>query len=82
MRLTERVAKAPASPSDEAKISPLSGIGEAAMMEVNDFYQVVRVQFLKGSVSGLINVWKKAATADERAEIARAAAKQVIAKLP
>ena len=78
-------AKAPGNPS-RPKVSSLGGMGAVATLEVETIepepkvvYHVATVYFFKGSVSGAVVVWKKAAPADE---IARAAAKQIIAKLP
>jgi hypothetical protein len=78
-------AKAPGNPT-RPKVSSLGGMGAVATLEVETIeaepkvvYHVATVYFLKGTVSGSVVVWKKAAPADE---IARAAAKQIIAKLP
>lgn len=88
--MVEEMAKAPRTPfaggKIATKIATLSGMGATAKMEVETIefepkavYHVATVYFLKGNVSGVVAVWKKGAPADE---IARAAAKQVIAKLP
>ena len=86
----QQSAKAPVSAFAGGKavtrVTPLSGIGTAATMEADTItfepkavFHMATVHFLKGSVMGQMTVWRKAEPADE---ISRAAAKQVIAKLP
>jgi len=84
--MVKEMAKESGSPTAGAKVTTVKGMGEAATIELDKIepepkavYQVVKLYFLKGRVMGHVTAWKKAAPADE---IARAAAKQIIAKLP
>jgi len=70
----------------KVKVSPLSDMGVTATLEVKTsepepkvVYHVASAHFLKGGVTGTLIVWQTAGPADQ---IARAAAKLVIAKLP
>lgn len=80
------MAKIAGSPSSGDRITPLRGMGEAAFLvetkimgEPDSYYSVATMYFLKGSVMGQVQVWKKAGSPMEIAEIA---VKKVLAKLP
>ena len=74
------------SPLAGSKIVTLNGIGKAAFLleskiepEPGSSYRVATIGFLKGSVMGQVQVWKKAGPAGE---IAKKAVTMVVAKLP
>lgn len=65
-----------------AKVTPVSGMGEGAYLRSSTVATApirVNLTFLKGSVLVDVAVWKNAASVDD---IARAAAKQVLVRLP
>jgi hypothetical protein len=70
------------------KVTPLDGIGQSAFLKGLEFKpgenaplsHVATVFFLKGRVSGQVTVWKQPPGAGDA--IAKAAAKQLAAKLP
>lgn len=79
-------AEAPGFAGWKVKVSPLSDMGVTATLEVKTsepepkvVYHVASVHFLKGGVMGTLIVWQTAGPADQ---IARAAAKRIIANLP
>jgi hypothetical protein len=77
--LHKDMAKAPGGP----RVTPVSGMGDAAYLKPiiipNSTSKIVTLTFLKGNLTVDVQVWKNAAPVDD---IARAAAKQVLAKLP
>ncbi len=77
--MQKEIAQAPGS----AKITPVSGIGKGAYLKPftipNSPSKIVTLTFLKTNVMASVQVWKNAAPVDD---IARAAAKQVLGKLP
>jgi hypothetical protein len=66
-----------------AQVTPVSGIAEGAYLKPvtlpNSPSKIVTLTFLKANSMVQIQVWKNAAPVDD---IARAAAKQVVAKMP
>jgi hypothetical protein len=65
------------------KITPVSGLGEAAYLKVgkvglDSSGDLADIGFLKGNVMGLLQVWAKRPPG----ETAQSAAKQIISKLP
>jgi len=73
------------SPLAGGKISTLNGIGKAAFLLESKIEPepgssaVATISFLKGSVMGQVQVWKKAGPAGE---IAKSAVRKVVTKLP
>ena len=66
-----------------AKVTPVNDIGEGAYLKPvtipNAATKIVTLTFLKANSMVQVQVWKNAAPVDQ---IARAAAKQVLAQLP
>jgi hypothetical protein len=80
---TFEMAKMSISSNPSARIAPMSGLGEAAYLQVvkigsNGSVELANVGFLKGSVMGLMQLWLKRPPG----ETAQSAAKQIISKLP
>jgi hypothetical protein len=80
------MTRMPGSPLAGSKITTLKGIGKAAFLleskieaEPGSSCAVATIGFLKGSVMGQVQVWKKAGPAGK---IAKNAATKVVAKLP
>lgn len=70
------------SPLAGSKITTLNGIGKAAFLVESKIEQeasVATITFLKGSIMGQVQIWKKSAPAGE---IAKSMVKKVVAKLP
>ncbi len=66
-----------------ATVTPVSGIGEGAYLKpfaiANSPSKITTLTFLKANVMASVQVWKNAAPVDD---IAAAAAKQILTKLP
>lgn len=80
------LAKSGSGPFAGAKVKPITGIGQAAMLDVKLLKMpsgaestIATVWFLKGAVYGQVQVWKKGGDPEP---IARDAAKAFVAKLP
>lgn len=76
------MARMSGSPLAGSKITTLNGIGKAAFLVESKIEQeasVATITFLKGSIMGQVQIWKKSAPAGE---IAKSMVKKVVAKLP
>ena len=81
--LHKQMHEAPGSPSAGTRITTVSGMGEGAHLNPvtipNSRSKIVTITFLKGNLVGSVQVFNNAAPVDD---IARAAAKQILAKMP
>lgn len=77
------MAKQSGAAQPGTKIAPVSGLGEAAYLELIKFdpksnQELANIGFLKGNVMGFMQLWLRRPPGDT----AQAAAKQIISKLP
>jgi hypothetical protein len=86
LSMHQDMTRQPGSPFEGDKITPLTGMGNAAFLlesksepEPGSSYEIATITFVKGDVMGQVTVWKKAAPV---VEIAKSAVKKVLAKLP